>query len=76
MEAALAISQIVNSDMSNAVHFVTTQRGHDPRNFALMAVGGAGAIHAGKQAEDLGIKPLSFRPLLRSLCARRCGGKP
>ena len=39
VEAALAISQIVNSDMSNAVHFVTTQRGHDPRNFALMAVG-------------------------------------
>jgi len=55
IEAALAISQIVNSDMSNAVQYVTSQRGFDPRNFALLAVGGAGAIHAGRQAEDLGI---------------------
>ncbi|MFC4403404.1 hydantoinase/oxoprolinase family protein [Gracilibacillus xinjiangensis] len=55
IEAALAISQIVNSDMSNAVQYVSSQRGYDPRNFALMAVGGAGAIHAGRQAEDLGI---------------------
>ncbi|GAB2556779.1 hydantoinase/oxoprolinase family protein [Gracilibacillus alcaliphilus] len=55
MEAALAISQIVNSDMSNAVQYVSSQRGYDPREFALMAVGGAGAIHAGRQAEDLGI---------------------
>ncbi|WP_066190377.1 MULTISPECIES: hydantoinase/oxoprolinase family protein [Gracilibacillus] len=55
IEAALAISQIVNSDMSNAVQYVSSQRGYDPREFALMAVGGAGAIHAGRQAEDLGI---------------------
>lgn len=69
VEAALAISQIVNSDMSNAVHFVTTQRGHDPRNFALMAVGGAGAIHAGKQAEDLGIKTVIVPSLAPVFCA-------
>ncbi len=55
IEAALAISRIVNSDMSNAVQYVSSQRGYDPRDFALMAVGGAGAIHAGRQAEDLGI---------------------
>ncbi|MEK4029851.1 MULTISPECIES: hydantoinase/oxoprolinase family protein [Bacillaceae] len=69
VEAALAISQIVNSDMSNAVHFVTTQRGHDPRNFALMAVGGAGAIHAGKQAEDLGINTVIVPSLAPVFCA-------
>ncbi|MFZ4453196.1 hydantoinase/oxoprolinase family protein [Salibacterium aidingense] len=55
VEAALAISEIVNNDMSNAVRFVTTQRGFDPRSFSLLAMGGAGAIHAGRQAEDLGI---------------------
>ncbi|ARD48861.1 hydantoinase/oxoprolinase family protein [Sporosarcina sp. P33] len=69
VEAALAISQIVNSDMSNAVQFVTTQRGHDPRNFALMAVGGAGAIHAGKQAEDLGINTVIVPSLAPVFCA-------
>jgi N-methylhydantoinase A len=63
VEAALAISQIVNSNMSNAVRYVTTQRGFDPRRFALMAVGGAGAVHAGKQAEDLGINTVIV-PLL------------
>lgn len=69
VEAALAISQIVNSDMSNAVQFVTTQRGHDPRSFALMAVGGAGAIHAGKQAEDLGINTVIVPSLAPVFCA-------
>ena len=53
-EAALAVFDIVNANMANAIHFVTTKRGHDPRDFALLAAGGAGAIHAGRQAEDLG----------------------
>lgn len=69
IEAAIAISQIVNSDMSNAVQFVTTQRGYDPRNFALFAVGGAGAIHAGKQAEDLGINTVTVPFLAPVFCA-------
>jgi len=70
VEAALAISQIVNSDMSNAVQYVSSQRGYDPRNFALMAVGGAGAIHAGRQAEDLGINTVivpSLAPVFSAL---------
>ena len=33
-EAALALSDIVNNNMSNAMHFVTTKRGFDPRDFA------------------------------------------
>jgi len=70
IEAALAISQIINSDMSNAVQYVSSQRGYDPRNFALMAVGGAGAIHAGRQAEDLGINTVivpSLAPVFSAL---------
>jgi len=70
IEAALAVSQIVNNDMSNAVQYVSSQRGYDPRNFALMAVGGAGAIHAGRQAEDLGINTVivpSLAPVFAAL---------
>ena len=68
-EAALAISDIVNNNMSNAMHFVTTKRGFDPRDFALLAVGGAGAIHAGRQAEDLGIETVVVPSLGPVFCA-------
>ena len=54
-DAAAAISEIVNNNMANASHLVTTRRGLDPRDFALVAAGGAGALHAGRQAELLGI---------------------
>ncbi|WP_080832760.1 hydantoinase/oxoprolinase family protein [Cohnella massiliensis] len=69
MEAAIAISEIVNNNMSNAIRFVTTQRGHDPRRFALLAAGGAGAIHAGRQAEDLGIETVIVPKFAPVLCA-------
>jgi N-methylhydantoinase A len=54
-EAAHAVFRIVNNNMANAIQYVTTQRGIDPRDHVLMALGGAGAIHAGPQAEDLEI---------------------
>jgi len=68
-EAALAIFDIVNANMANAIHFVTTKRGHDPRDFALLAAGGAGAIHAGRQAEDLGIETVVVPMLGPVFCA-------
>ncbi|WP_031466311.1 hydantoinase/oxoprolinase family protein [Sciscionella sediminilitoris] len=55
-EAAVGVFRIANSDMANALRFVSVTRGRDPRDYALMAFGGAGAIHAGVQAVDLGIK--------------------
>ena len=42
--------------MSNALRYISVSRGRDPRDYALMAFGGAGAIHAGVQAMDVGIK--------------------
>ncbi|MBB6637526.1 hydantoinase/oxoprolinase family protein [Cohnella thailandensis] len=69
IEAALAISEIVNNNMSNAIRFVTTQRGYDPRRFALLAAGGAGALHAGRQAEDLGIDTVIVPGFAPVLCA-------
>jgi N-methylhydantoinase A len=58
MEAASGIFRIVNNSMSNAIRHVTVARGQDPRDFALCVFGGAGAIHAGAQAPDLGIKTI------------------
>jgi len=69
IEAALAINQIVNHGMAQSTHFVTTKRGHDPATFALVAVGGAGAIHAGHQAELLGIRTIIVPALASVFCA-------
>lgn len=55
VEAAVGMFRIVNNNMTNGVRYVSVSRGHDPRDFALIAFGGAGALHAGLQAEDLGI---------------------
>lgn len=57
-DAAHGIFRIVNSAMTNAIRYVSIARGRDPRDFALMAFGGAGPIHAGTQAKDLGIKTI------------------
>jgi N-methylhydantoinase A len=58
IEAASGIFRIANNSMSNAIRHVTVARGRDPRDFALCVFGGAGPIHAGEQAPDLGIKTI------------------
>jgi N-methylhydantoinase A len=58
IEAASGIFRIINNSMSNAIRHVTVARGRDPRDFAMCVFGGAGAIHAGAQAPDLGIKTI------------------
>jgi N-methylhydantoinase A len=54
-EAAIGIVRVVNNNMNNGVRYVSIARGHDPRDFALVAFGGAGAVHACMQAHDLHI---------------------
>ncbi len=54
--AANGIYRIANSHMSDLVRRATVERGNDPRNFALFAYGGAGPVHAGRFAAELGIK--------------------
>src|SRR5262249_43782744 len=58
VEAAAGIFLIANNSMANAVRHVTVARGLNPRDFALCVFGGAGAIHGGAQAPDLGIKTI------------------
>jgi N-methylhydantoinase A len=55
MKAAEGIIDVVNSNMLRAIKFVSVQKGYDPREFTLVAFGGAGGLHAGKLAEDLEI---------------------
>ncbi|MBS0444957.1 MAG: hydantoinase/oxoprolinase family protein [Proteobacteria bacterium] len=52
---AAAILRVANDKMAGAVRMVSLARGHDPRDFALFAFGGAGPLHAGALAKELGI---------------------
>jgi N-methylhydantoinase A len=55
LETAVAVHEIVNAAMGAAIHVVTVQRGIDPRDFALVAFGGAGPAHAATVAAQFGI---------------------
>ncbi len=55
MEAAEAIVRVANSRMAGAIRLVSIERGHDPKNFAAMPFGGAGALHAGALIREVGL---------------------
>lgn len=57
-EAAAAILRIANDKMAGAIRMVSLSRGHDPRDFALFAFGGAGPLHSAALARELGIPKL------------------
>jgi len=54
-EAAQAAIRIANDRMAGALRMVSLSRGHDPRDFGLLAFGGAGPLHAAELASELGI---------------------
>ena len=56
LEAAYGVHLIANSEMMGAIRAVSTQRGRDVRDFALVAFGGCGPIHAVELARTVGIK--------------------
>ncbi len=55
-EAARGIVRIANNNMVNAIKLISINRGHDPRDFALLAFGGGGGMHACALAKELSIK--------------------
>ncbi len=61
-EAADGIVRIINVKMEEAIKAVSTMRGYDLRDFTLVAFGGAGPVHAGKVAQDLGIPRVLVPP--------------
>jgi len=54
-DAAEGIVRIIDVKMEEAIKAVSTMRGHDLRDFMLLAFGGAGPVHAGRIARDLGM---------------------
>ena len=62
VEAAHGIVEIANAAMVNALRLVSVQRGLDPRDFALVAFGGAGPLHANRLAEEIEV-PLTVIPI-------------
>ena len=68
-QAADGILRIVNENMAGALRVISVQRGHDPREFALVAFGGAGPLHANAVAELMGSFPVIVPPSPGLLCA-------
>ena len=54
-EAAWGIHAVANSNMERAMRVISVERGRDPRNYALVAFGGAGPLHAARLARALSI---------------------
>lgn len=61
-EAAQAVIDIVNENMHGALRVVSVERGYDPRDFGLVAFGGAGPMHANALANIMGVYPLIIPP--------------
>ncbi|KUO53544.1 MAG: hypothetical protein APF76_12100 [Desulfitibacter sp. BRH_c19] len=68
--AAFAIYQIAEAKMVDAVHLMTVQKGYDPREFILGAVGGASPLFAAKIAQDLGVKKIVIPAFGEVFCAQ------
>jgi N-methylhydantoinase A/oxoprolinase/acetone carboxylase beta subunit len=76
LEAVRGVIRVVNANMERAVRLITVERGFDPRDFALMAFGGAGPMHACELALDLGIRHVILPRNPGLLCAWGALGAP
>jgi N-methylhydantoinase A len=61
-EAAEGVVTVINANMANAIRSRTVQKGIDPRNYALVAFGGAGPLHGAEVAEMLGVPEVIVPP--------------
>lgn len=68
-DAAQGIYDIVNENMVGALRLVSVEQGHDPRDYALIAFGGAGPLHANALSRLLGSWPSIIPPGPGVLCA-------
>ncbi len=59
---ALGIIEVINAKMSQAIRTLTVERGIEPREFSLVAFGGAGPMHAVALAQELGITEVIVPP--------------
>ena len=61
-QAASAALQLADANIVRAIQLVSTERGRDPRDYALVPFGGAGPLHAARIAEELGIATIVIPP--------------
>ncbi len=69
-KAAHGILGIVVANMVRAIRAISVERGHDPRDFSLMPMGGAGALHAPDVARSLDMREIVVPPSPGILCAQ------
>lgn len=68
-EAAEGILKVVNANMIRGIRVISIEKGHDPRNFSLVAFGGAGPVHAVDIGAELGSKEIVIPPNPGITCA-------
>ena len=68
-QAAAGMYHVMNVNMASAIREISIERGDDPRDFPLICAGGAGAIHAGMIARELGIREVLIPREASILCA-------
>ena len=71
-QAAQAIVQVANNNMAGRIRLISIERGHDPRDFVLVAFGGAGPLHAVGLMKDVGIGRCLVPAYPGVLCAMGC----
>ena len=69
LEAANGILEIVIANMAKAIRVISVQRGHDPRDYTLVAFGGAGPVQAARLARELGMSRVLIPRTPGVLCA-------
>ncbi len=69
MTVADGILSIVNVNMGRAIRVISIERGYDPRDFTLVAFGGAGPLHAARLARELEIPQVLVPTVPGALCA-------
>ncbi len=69
MATAEGILAVVTANMARALRVISVQRGHDPRDYTLMAFGGAGPLHAARLAEEMEIRRVLVPESPGILCA-------
>src|SRR5215210_3512165 len=61
-EAARAILEVANANLADAIRLALIRRGHDPRDFVLVAFGGAGPLHGAELARELSVPTVLVPP--------------
>lgn len=72
VEAANAIIEVANANMCDALRLISVRRGYDPREFALVAFGGAGPLHGAQLAKEMDIPTVIIPPYPGVAAAMGC----